>query len=142
MISVLQFFDVSVNKFMKVVFRQKWNSWMFGDQYIYIVQGRMRKFEFDIICIWIKEAWEEFDFQIIVRVFKKCCIFNVFDGFEDDIFWEEILFIFIEDSDIEEDCDRNDIVYDDDSEDEIFFFVFRDIYRMFGESDDEEFEGF
>lgn len=38
--------------------------------------------------------------------------------------------------------DRNDIVYDDDSEDETPLSVLRDIYRMFGESDDEEFEGF
>lgn len=142
MTSVLQPLDVSVNKPMKVALRQKWNSWMSGDQHTYTAQGRMRKPELDTICTWIKEAWEELDPQIIVRAFKKCCISNALDGSEDDILWEETPSTSTEDSDTEEDCDRNDIVYDDDSEDETPLSVLRDIYRMFGESDNEEFEGF
>lgn len=115
---------------------------MCGDKHIYTAKGLMRKPELDTICTWIKEAWEELDLQIIVRAFKKCCISNALDGSEDDILWEETPSTSTEDSDTDEDCDRNDIVYDDDSEDETPLSVLRDIYRMFGESDDEEFEGF
>lgn len=65
----------------------------------------------------MKAAWEEFDPHIIVRAFKTFCISNALDRSEDDILWQETPSTSTEDSDAE-DCDRNDIVYDDDSEDE------------------------
>lgn len=90
---------------------------MCGDKHIpvYTAKGLMRKPELDTICTWIKEAWEELDLQIIVRAFKKFCISNALYGSEDDILWEETPSTSTEDSHTKEDCDRNDIVYDDET---------------------------
>lgn len=88
---------------------------MCGDKHTNTAQGRMQKPELDTICTWIKEAWEELDPKIIVRAFKKCCISNALDGSEDDILWEETPSTSTEDSHTKEDCDRNDIVYDDET---------------------------
>ena len=34
------------------------------------------------------QAWQEIDPIIIVKAFKKCCISNALDGFEDDVLFE------------------------------------------------------
>ena len=50
-------------------------------------------------------AWKAIPESIIVRSFKKRCISNALDGFEDDILWE----------DDGEDKDDSDWVTDNDS---------------------------
>ena len=50
-------------------------------------------------------AWKAILESIIVRSFKKCCISNVLEGFEDDTLWE----------DDGEDKDDSDWVTDNDS---------------------------
>jgi len=50
-------------------------------------------------------AWKAIAESIIVRSFKKCCISNALDRFEDDILWE----------DNGEDKDDSDWVTDNDS---------------------------
>ena len=35
------------------------------------------------------KTWEEIHPNIIVKVFKKCCISNALDGSEDDILFED-----------------------------------------------------
>jgi hypothetical protein len=34
-------------------------------------------------------AWKAIPESIIIRSFKKCCISNALDGFEDGIVWED-----------------------------------------------------
>ena len=38
---------------------------------------------------WVSAARKANPESIIVRSFKKCCISNALDGFEDDILWED-----------------------------------------------------
>ena len=54
---------------------------------------------------WVLAAWKAIAESIIVRSFKKCCISNALDRFEDDILWE----------DNGEDKDDSDWVMDNDS---------------------------
>ena len=51
---------------------------------------------------WVSVAWKATPESIIVRSFKKCCISNVLDGFEDE-------------QDDGEDKDDSDWVTDNDS---------------------------
>ena len=51
---------------------------------------------------WVSVAWKATPESIIVRSFKKCCISNVLDGFEDE-------------EDDDEDKDDSDWVTDNDS---------------------------
>jgi hypothetical protein len=37
----------------------------------------------------VSAAWKAIPVSIIIRSFKKCCISNGLDGFEDDILWED-----------------------------------------------------
>ena len=53
----------------------------------------------------VSAAWKAIPESIIVRSFKKCCISNALDGFEDDTLWE----------DDGEDKDDSDWVTDNDS---------------------------
>jgi hypothetical protein len=59
------------------------------------------------VARWMSAAWKTIPESIIVRSFKKCCIFlsNALDGSEDDIQWE----------DDGEDKDDSDWVMDNDS---------------------------
>jgi len=41
------------------------------------------------VAWWLSAAWKAIPESIIVRSFKKCCISNALDGFENDILWED-----------------------------------------------------
>jgi hypothetical protein len=56
----------------------------------------------------VSAAWKAIPESIIVRFFKKCCISNALDGYEDDILWE----------DDGEDKDDDSIMSDDGESDE------------------------
>ena len=47
---------------------------------------------------WVSAAWKAIPESIIVRSFKKCCISNALDGYEDDILCEN-------DGEDKDDCD-------------------------------------
>ena len=49
--------------------------------------GGKRTVELDVICTWIKEAWDEIPQQLIRKSFRKCSITNALDGSEDDFLW-------------------------------------------------------
>ena len=101
--------------------------------------GRMRKAELTTICIWVKEAWEELNPEIIVKAFKKCTISNALDGSEDDYVCQEKEKSDGENTECED--DDNDVYYDD--EDNIPLSILHDMYHLFKEDDtDEEFDGF
>ena len=145
MTSMLQPLDVSINKPMKVALRQKWNTWISGDDHSFTTTGRMRKPELPVICSWIVDAWNELDPEIIVRAFKKCTISNALDGSEDDIVWEQNIAKSPDSEEVngEEDEDERDIFYNDEDEDDNMpLSALRDMYRIFQEEDQEEFEGF
>lgn len=91
---------------------------MFDGNYIFILVGRIRKFDFRQICQWILESWNVIFLDIIKCLFFKCCITNVFDGIEDDIFWEEM-----DESDSFVDDDGVELIVDEEGE---FFYVGED----------------
>ena len=75
---------------------------MHSDAHAFTPSGRTRKPELITIVHWIKVAWDELDPSIIRRGFKKCCLTNMMDGYEDNLLWED-------DADTPEEIDVNDI---------------------------------
>ena len=80
-----------------------------------------------------KFRWSEIASEIVVRSFKKCVIPNAMDGTKDDILWEDDLTA--EDENAENGEAEEPNPYDD-------MFSAEDFNRLFGESEDEDFEGF
>jgi len=37
--------------------------------------------------MWIISKWQSITPEVIVEGFKKCCVFKVVDGTDDDMFW-------------------------------------------------------
>ena len=89
MTGILQPLDVSINKPFKDHLRNKWQQWMISGEHTLTASGRMRKAELNVICNWIKQAWDEIPTEMIQKSFLKCCITNALDGTEDDDVWEE-----------------------------------------------------
>ena len=89
MTGILQPLDVSINKPFKDRLRNKWQQWMISGEHTLTASGRMRKAELNVICNWIKQAWDEIPTEMIQKSFLKCCITNALDGTEDDDVWEE-----------------------------------------------------
>jgi len=100
--------------------------------------GRTRKADLNIICKWIIESWNDIPSELISKSFRKCCITNALDGTEDNDVWQE-----------DDDCDPFN---DEDGGDDLYYAeeldreaaeIDEDEYdRLFGESDNEEFDGF
>jgi len=59
-----------------------------GD-HTFTASGKKRRAELDVICNWIKEAWEEIPQQLIRKSFLKCSITSAMDGTEDHILWDD-----------------------------------------------------
>jgi hypothetical protein len=38
--------------------------------------------------MWLVTAWQRISPKIIVKVFRKCCIFNVLDTTDNDMLWD------------------------------------------------------
>ena len=138
MTGILQPLDVCINKPFKDRMRKKWHDWMLEGEHTLTPTGRTRKADLNIICKWIIESWNNIPSELISKLFRKCCITNALDGTEDDDIWQE-----------DDDCDPFN---DEDSGDDLYYAEELDreaaeidgdeYYRLFGESDNEEFDGF
>lgn len=89
MTGLLQPLDVCINKPFKDRLRSKWQQWMISGEHTLTATGRTRKAELNVICNWIKQAWDDIPTEMIQKSFRKCCITNAIDGTEDDEIWEE-----------------------------------------------------
>ena len=89
MTSILQPLNVSINKPFKDCMRAKWQEWMLAGEHTFTAGGRIWKVELDEICRWISDAWNDPPTEMIVKLFRKCCITNAMDGTEDEEIWEE-----------------------------------------------------
>ena len=142
MTGILQLLDVSINKPFKDRLRNKWQQWMISGEHTLTASGRMRKAELNVICNWIKQAWDEIPTEMIQESFLKCCITNALDGTKDDDVWEE------EDEDPFENLDEpqpndDELFYADTYENEQAGIDSATYELIFGSSDNEEdFYGF
>jgi len=132
--SMLQPLDVSLNKPFKDWLCAKWTTWMIEGQKSFTAGVNIKAASLSTVCCWVNEAWRELSQEMVSHSFKKSGISNVVDGTEDDILWdgEEEETIEVESNDDEEmKCDICD--------DKLTEKQWRD---LFGESDNEEFDGF
>ena len=131
--SVIQPLDVSLNKPFKDRLRSKWPlGWSRGKK-SFTKGGNVKAASFPTVCQWVKEAWSEIASEIVVRSFKKCGISNAMDSTKDDMLWEDDLTA--EDENAENGEAEEPNPYDD-------MLSAEDFNRLFGESDDEDFQGF
>ena len=102
--------------------------------------GRKQRAELDVICNWIRQAWEEIPEQLIKKSFLKCSITNSMDGTEDDILWQDDENA-TDDEHLPE--DDSELLYADENEVAVAEIDEASYMELFGESDVEsEFEGF
>ena len=52
--------------------------------------GKIKKPDLDLLCSWIKYAWDEISPELVEKSFKKCSISNSFDGTEEEFIWESV----------------------------------------------------
>lgn len=136
--SVLQPLDVCLNKPFKVNMRHKWNTWMVEGTKHLTKQGNLKRPELTTVCQWVVDSWNEIPSDMVMRSFLKCGISNSLDGMQDDELFSE----FIGDHQ-ESACESEDLttseydagIYDDCVSESQF-------NQLFGESDDEDFDGF
>ena len=88
MTGILQPLDVCINKPFKDRLRVKWQEWMITEHTL-TASGCTRKADLNVICGWIKDAWNDIPTEMIETSFRKCCITNAINGTEDDDIWEE-----------------------------------------------------
>ena len=81
--------DVCINKPFKDRLRVKWQEWMITGEHTLTASGCTRKADLNVICGWIKDAWNDIPTEMIETSFRKCCITNAINGTEDDDIWEE-----------------------------------------------------
>jgi len=87
MTSVLQPMDVSINKPLKDRLRQQYLTWIADPALKLTETGKIKRAAPSKVARWVSATWKAIPESIIVRSFKKCCISNALDGFEDDILW-------------------------------------------------------
>jgi len=63
---------------------------MLSADHTFTASGRTRKVELNVICGWIKEAWDDISPEMVKKSFLKCSIMNALDGTEDDELWGEV----------------------------------------------------
>ena len=92
-----------------------------GDQRdnIFTKGGRMHAPSPDLLCKFVREAWDSISRGTVIYSFTKCGILNSLDGEEDDALWQD------------NSSDDNENINKPDSYD-----------NLFGESSDDFFEGF
>ena len=103
---MLQPLDACVNKPFKAIMPRKWQEWMLSGEHTLTASGRKRKVELDVICTWIKEAWDKIPQQLIRKSFLKCSIMNALDGSKGNFLWQ----------DEEEDAVDSELLPEDDNE--------------------------
>jgi len=136
MTGLLQLLDVCINKPFKGHLRSKWQQWMISGEHTLTATGHMHKAELNVICNWIKQAWDDIPTKMIQKSFHKCCITNAIDRTKDDEVWEQ------ESEDPFEDVDdagpTDELYYADACEKEQVGLDPTTYEMMFGSSDDEE----
>ena len=144
MTSILQPLDVCLNKPFKDHLRAKWQDWMLSGDHTFTASGRTRKAELNVICGWIKEAWDDISPEMVKKSFLKCSITNALDGTEDDELWGEDDDPFANlDDEADDDDDDVEMLYADNYETQQAGIDAETYEQMFGSSDtEEEFYGF
>ena len=144
MTSILQPLDVCLNKPFKDRLRAKWQDWMLSGDHTFTASGRTRKAELNVICGWIKEAWDDISPEMVKKSFLKCSITNALDGTEDDELWGEDDDPFANlDDEADDDDDDVEMLYADNYETQQAGIDAETYEQMFGSSDtEEEFYGF
>lgn len=93
------------------------------------------------MCQWVIESWREVPSDMVIRSFLKCGISNSVDGTQDDELFSDLVrgpqeAASCDDVCVDEDSDDDDEwVYDENVTSEQF-------QELFGESDEEDFDGF
>ena len=136
MTGILQPLDVCINKPFKDGLRVKWQEWMIAGEHTQTASGRMCKADLNVICGWMKEAWNHIQMEMMKTYFRKCCITNTIDGTKDDDIWEEETHPF---DDLDDEFD-DELYYADTHEKEQAGLAVN-FDQIFGNSDDEDFCG-
>lgn len=58
----------------------------------FMIGENMMRFIYSVIVRWIKELWDLLFMDIVCYLFKMCRIGNNMDGFEDDVFYSNLVF--------------------------------------------------
>jgi len=66
--------------------------------------GNMMKSDIEIVCAWVKKAWDDIPADMVKHSFLKCGISNAMDGSEDNAIYEDK-----DDDESESDVDADDI---------------------------------
>ena len=112
--------DVVLNKPFKDRMRQKWMAWMWTDD----------KELTNMVTTLVKEAWEDIPAEMVKKSFLKTGISSSMDGIEDDHLWQDSGEASSSEEGPEETWDTDERLTQQEWE------------NLFGESDDEDFEGF
>lgn len=93
------------------------------------------------MCQWVIESWREVPSDMVIRFFLKCGISNSVDGTQDD----ELFSDFVRGPQEAASCD--DVCVDEDSDDDDEWVYDENVtseqfQELFGESDEEDFDGF
>ena len=133
--SVIQPFDVCLNKPFKDRLREQWNGWMTSDEKTYTPSGNMQRASLPTVCQWVLNAWGDMKTDSVTYSFKKCGISNTLDGTEDDLLWEE------PNAEAADESEADNASELDPYDDRIMEEGFAELFGMSGSSDDE-FYGF
>ena len=87
--SVLQPLDVCINKPFKDSMRQLWTDWMASDEVKTTKGGNLMKPDIEVVCAWVKNAWDDIPADMVKQAFLKCGISNSMDGSQDDAVYED-----------------------------------------------------
>jgi hypothetical protein len=69
--------------------RAKWREWMIRPNPDKTKAGNLKSPSPQLLCQWIKEAWDELPKSIIIKSFLKAGISNNLDGVQDDWIFED-----------------------------------------------------
>ena len=82
--SMLQPLNVCINRPFKFALKQKYTEWMAGRNHQYTPTGKIKKPDLDLLCSWIKDAWDQILPELVEKSFKKCSISNSLDRIEEE----------------------------------------------------------
>ena len=128
---ILQPLDVCLNKPFKTQMRTLWHDWMSQGKGRLTAKGNLIKPDIVTVVTWVKQAWESIPAKMITRSFLKTSIANKMDGTEDDVLWED------DDSADEEEEENPEADWNTDTK-----LTAEEWEEMFGDSDEDEFDGF
>ena len=123
---MLQPLDVVLNKPFKDRMRRKWMAWMCTDDKELIKRGNLKRPSLSMVTTWVKEVWEDILAEMVKKSFLNTGISNSMDETDDNHLWQDSG----ESSSSEETGTQMSVLTQQEWED------------VFGESDDEYFEGF